>query len=199
MQLNFNCIHSHPQFRDSLEVIKRVVGMLVECNKVKKQLFERVKQVPYIQVSEHLLSITHIFSRKLHQRLYDYTFVPLLERLLTDYLRNIMSYNQLGGELARPVAVQFGFPELEGHIVCASDQHRSKFWKQQRPDQDTFEQLFKEWFRLYQFYYSLVEALGQSKRFYQQERRGENIIHVEMESTQLRYDFMGTIRLQSKR
>ena len=66
---------------------------------------------------------------------------------------------------------------------------------QQRLDRDSFEQLFSEWFRLYQFYYSLAEALLQSKRFYQQERRGDDLVHVEMESTQLRYDYMGSKRL----
>ena len=127
MQLNLDCIHSHPGFRDSLVLLKRVVAMQVDCIKLKNKLFEAAKSVPYSQVSDHLLDIASVFSRRLYQRLYEYTFCPLMERLLTEYLRGIMSYNQLGGTLARPVAVHFGFPELRGHVVCASDQQLAKF------------------------------------------------------------------------
>ena len=72
----------------------------------------------------------------------------MLQHLVTDYIRSMMSYNLMGDELSRPVAVQFGFKEFTGHIICASDDHKSKFWSQARLGYDSFDNLFSEWLRL---------------------------------------------------
>ena len=36
MQLNLDYIHSHPEFRDTLLVIKMLVGMFVKCSDLQK-------------------------------------------------------------------------------------------------------------------------------------------------------------------
>ena len=55
--------------------------------------------------------------------------MPILERLLTDYIRGIMMYNDLGGTLTRPISVDFG---LERPVICASDDAFCKFSNEDR-------------------------------------------------------------------
>ena len=63
MYLNLDCVHSHPEFRDTLKTIKCVVGMLVDCSTRKNELLTQIKQVPYDSVANHLLELYKVVSR----------------------------------------------------------------------------------------------------------------------------------------
>ena len=48
---------------------------------------------------------------------------------MTDYIRGVMMYNDLGGTLTRPISVDFG---LERPVICASDDAFCKFSNEDR-------------------------------------------------------------------
>ena len=66
------------------------------------------------------MSVTFL-SLRLSKRLKHYSAVPLLERMLTYYLRDVCAQNDLAASFDYPIAVNFGEGREDINFVCFSD------------------------------------------------------------------------------